>query len=183
MKNVSTSDIVLVVQKYSDYINCICRKYFIIGGTKEDLYEEGVIGLLEACKDYNGESVFDQRFDAFAKLCIRRQIFDAIKKSNTNKNKVLNESISFNMPDGTESQFMIDQLAGRTSSNDPLELFLEREKVDERIKICEGQLSDFEKQVLNHYLLGEKQSEIAKILGRDVKAIDNTIQRIKAKLK
>ena len=67
MKNVSTTDIVKIVQKYGDYINCICRKYFIIGGTKEDLYEEGVIGLLEACKSYNGESVFEQRFDSFAK--------------------------------------------------------------------------------------------------------------------
>ena len=81
MKNVSTSDIVEIVQAYSDYINRICHKYFIIGGTKEDLYEEGVIGLLEACKNYNGDSLFEPRFEPFAKLCIRRQIFDAIKKS------------------------------------------------------------------------------------------------------
>ena len=89
MNNVKPSDIVKIVQKYSDFINCICRKYFIIGGTKEDLYEEGVIGLLEACKNYNGEDLFEPRFEAFAKLCIKRQIFDAIKKSNTQKNKAL----------------------------------------------------------------------------------------------
>lgn len=183
MKNVSPSDIVEIVQKYSDYINCICRKYFIIGGTKEDLYEEGVIGLLEACKNYNGESVFEARFEPFAKLCIRRQIFDAIKKSNTQKNKVLNESLSININESDGNQSMLDVWSDRTTSNDPLDLFLDREKFNERIKICEGQLSEFEKQVLSHYLEGEKQSEIAKKLNKDVKSIDNTIQRIKSKLK
>lgn len=184
MNNVSPSDIVTIVQKYSDFINCICRKYFIIGGTKEDLYEEGVIGLLEACKNYNGESLFEARFDSFAKLCIKRQIFDAIKKSNTQKNKALNESISLvNISDSGDQQSMLDIWHDRTTSNDPLDLFLDREKFNERIKLCEKHLSKFEIEVLNHYLDGEKQSEIAKLLGRDVKSIDNTIQRIKAKLK
>ncbi len=184
MKNVSPSDIVEIVQAYSDYINRICHKYFIVGGTKEDLYEEGVIGLLEACKSYNGESVFEERFEPFAKLCIRRQIIDAIKKSNTQKNKALNESVSFvNLMESGNDKSMLDVWSDRTTSNDPLDLFLDKEKFDERIKLCEGQLSSFEKEVLRHYLDGEKQSEIAKVLGRDVKSIDNTIQRIKSKLK
>ena len=184
MNNVSPGDIVKIVQQYSDYINCICRKYFIIGGTKEDLYEEGVIGLLEACKNYNGESLFEVRFDAFAKLCIRRQIFDAIKKSNTQKNKALNESVSFvNLLDSGDSQSKLDVWFDRTMSNDPLDLFLDKEKYNERIKLCEKQLSAFEKEVFKHYLNGEKQSQIAKILNKDVKSIDNTIQRIKSKLK
>ena len=184
MKNVSTSDIVEIVQKFSDFINGICHKYFIIGGTKEDLYEEGVIGLLEACKNYNGESLFESRFEGFAKLCRKRQIFDAIKKANTQKNKALNESVSFvNLTKGNESQTMLDIWSDRTTSNDPLDLFLDKEKFNERIKICEKQLSNFEREVLNHYLDGEKQSEIALVMGKDVKSIDNTIQRIKSKLK
>lgn len=184
MNNVSPGDIVDIVQKYSDFINCICHKYFIIGGTKEDLYEEGVIGLLEACKNYNGESLFETRFDAFAKLCIKRQIFDAIKKSNTQKNKALNESVSFvNLLESGDQQSMLDIWADRTMSNDPLDLLLDKEKFNERIKLCEKNLSKFEIDVLNHYLDGEKQSEIARQLNRDVKSIDNTLQRIKAKLK
>ena len=184
MKNVSTDDIVLIVQQYSDFINCICHKYFIVGGTNEDLYQEGVIGLLEACKSFNGESLFDQRFDAFAKLCIKRQIFDAIKKSNTKKNKALNESVSIvNLLKDSEQHSMLDIWLDRTMSNDPLDLLLDREKFDERIAVCEKELSKFEREVLRHYLDGEKQSEIAAKLGKDVKSIDNTIQRIKSKLK
>jgi len=184
MKNVSTSDIVKIVQEYSDFIHHTCRKYFIIGGTKDDLYQEGIIGLLEACKNYNGESLFEERFEPFAKLCIKRQIFDAIKKSNTQKNKALNESVSFvNLTESGDSQSMLDVWSDRTTSNDPLDLFLDKEKFDERIKLCEGQLSEFEKEVLKLYLDGEKQSSIAKMLNKDVKSIDNTLQRIKSKLK
>ncbi len=184
MNNVSTSDVVEVVQKYNSYINMVCRRFFLVGGTNEDLFQEGVIGLLEACKNYNGESVFDERFDAFAKLCIKRQIIDAIKKANTQKNKALNESVSFlSFDDNGEELTKLDILFDRNTSNDPLELFIDKEIMNERLSLCQKTLSDFEKQVLSHYLNGEKQSEIAKSLNKDVKSVDNTIQRIKNKLK
>ena len=184
MKNVSTEDIVVIVQKYSDFINRICHKYFIVGGTNEDLYQEGVIGLLQACKNFNSDSLFDEKFEPFAKLCIKRQIFDAIKKSNAKKNKALNESVSIvNLMKDNEQKSKLEVWFDRTTSNDPLDLLLDREKFDERISLCENQLSKFEREVLTHYLDGEKQSEIAKKLGKDVKSIDNTIQRIKTKLK
>ena len=184
MKNVSTSDVVEVVQKYKSYITSICRRFYIVGGTSEDLFEEGVIGLLEACKNYNGESLFEEKFDAFAKLCIKRQIIDAIKKANTQKNKALNESISFvNFNESGDEFSKLEILLDRNTSNDPLELFIDKEITNERLKICEESLSSFEKVVLEHYLNGEKQSEIALNLNKDVKSIDNTIQRIKGKLK
>ena len=184
MKNVPTSDVVEIVQKYKSYINSICRRFYLTGGTAEDLFEEGVIGLLEACKNYNGESLFEERFDAFAKLCIKRQIIDAIKKANTNKNKVLNEALSLvNVTENGDEVSKLDMFLDRTTSNDPLEIFIDKEKVDEWLDLCDKHLSLFEKQVLGHYLAGEKQSEIAKNLDRDVKSIDNTLQRIKTKLK
>ena len=184
MNNVNPGDVVKIVQKYSSYVSLLSRKFFIVGGTPEDLFEEGVIGILEACKNYNGESLFEDKFDPFVKLCIKRQILDAIKKSNTGKNKALNESIPFVTYDHEgEEQSMLEILADRNTSNDPLDLFIDKEKVDERLKKCETRLSDFEKQVLNHYLAGEKQAEIAKSLNREVKSIDNTLQRIKTKLK
>ena len=89
MKNVLASDITKIVQKYKSYINSICRRFYIAGGTAEDLFEEGVIGLLEACQNYNGESLFEDRFDAFAKLCIKRQIIDAIKKAKQEGRRVI----------------------------------------------------------------------------------------------
>ena len=184
MKNVLASDIIEVVQKYKAYINSICRRFYIAGGTAEDLFEEGVIGLLEACQNYNGESLFEDRFDAFAKLCIKRQIIDAIKKANTNKNKVLNEALSLvNVTESGEEVSKLDMLLDRTTTNDPLELFIDKEKIDEWLDLCDKHLSAFEKEVLGHYLAGEKQSEIAKSLDKDVKSIDNTLQRIKTKLK
>ncbi len=184
MNNVNTSDVVKIVQKFSPYINGLCRKFFIVGGTSEDLYEEGVIGLLEACKNYNGETLFEPRFEAFAKMCIKRQIIDAIKSANAQKNKALNESVSLLFSDGEGGeQTILDIFSDRNTSNDPLEMFIDKEKITERKKICEKELSEFEKQVLSRYLAGEKQSEIAKNLSRDVKSIDNTIQRIKSKLK
>ena len=184
MKNVNPSDVVKVVQKYSKYINSLSRKYYIIGGTTEDLFEEGVIGIIEACNGYNGESLFEPKFDSFVKLCIRRQIFDAIKKANTGKNKALNESVPFTTFDEDgEEQTLLEVFADRNTSNDPLDLFIDKEKFNERMKKCEKKLTPYEKEVLEHYLDGEKQSEIAKSLNKEVKAIDNTLQRIKNKLK
>ena len=184
MKNVLASDIVEIVQKYKAYITSICRRFYLAGGTDEDLFEEGVIGLLEACQNYNGESLFEERFDAFAKLCIKRQIIDAIKKANTQKNKALNEALSLvNINESGDETSKLDIFLDRTTSNDPLELFIDKEKIDEWLDLCDKHLSLFEKQVLSHYLAGEKQSEIAKNLDKDVKSIDNTLQRIKTKLK
>lgn len=184
MNNVNPTDIVKIVQKYSRYVSLLSKKYFIVGGTREDLFEEGVIGILEACKSYNGESLFEDRFDPFVKLCIKRQILDAIKKSNAQKNKALNESIPFvTYDDEGDEHSMLEMFADRNSSNDPLDLFIDKEKVNERLAKCNKRLSDFEKQVLELYLSGAKQSEIAKNLDKNVKTIDNTLQRIKSKLK
>ena len=184
LKNVNPSDVVKVVQKYSKYVSSLSRKYYIVGGTTEDLFEEGVIGIIEACNDYNGESLFESKFDSFVKLCVKRQIFDAIKKANTGKNKALNESVPFTIfDDEGEEQTLLEVFADRNTSNDPLDLFIDKEKFDERMKKCEKKLSPYEKEVLKHYLDGEKQSEIAKNLNKEVKTIDNTLQRIKNKLK
>lgn len=184
MKNIDTSDVVKIVQNYSGYIKNVCRKFFIVGGTTEDLYQEGIIGLLEACKNYNGEDLFEPRFDAFVKLCIKRQIFDAIKKTQSKKNKALNESVSLVGVSETGDEISkLDIIADRTAICDPLEIFIDKEKFNEKMNLCERELSGFEKNVLSHYLAGEKQSEIAKNLDKNVKSIDNTLQRIKNKLK
>lgn len=184
MNNIDAGEIVKVVQKYSAYIKNVCRKFYIAGGTTEDLYQEGIIGLLEACKSYNGESLFEDGFDYFAKLCIKRQVFDAIRKTKNGKNKALNESVSLiGVTDNGEEISKLEIIADRTTICDPLELFIDKEKFNEKMQICERELSDFEKIVLKHYLAGEKQSEIAKSLAKSVKSIDNTLQRIKNKLK
>ncbi len=183
MNNVDPSEIVSIVQKYSGFVSAICRKYYIVGGTFDDLYEEGIIGILQACKNFKGESLSDDAFDPFVKLCIKRQIIDAIKNSNRKKNKPLNESISLTHSYGSnEDLSLMEILSDRNTSSDPLDLFIDKEKVSERLAFAQNDLSEFEKEVLKHYLSGEKQSEIAKSLNKNIKSIDNTIQRIKNKI-
>lgn len=183
MKNIDTDEIVEIVQKYSPYVSYLSKKYYIKDGTKDDLFEEGIIGILEACKNYKGESLFDDKFESFVKICIKREILDAIRKSNAQKNKVLNESISYNSyyKNGDEKS-ILDIAMDRNLSNDPLDIFIDKEKIQEKLLICENELNDFEKKVLKHYLNGEKQSEIARSLEKEIKLIDNTLQRIKSKL-
>ena len=184
MENVDPVDIVKIVQQYSPYVKYLSNKYFVKGGTEDDLFEEGIIGILQACKNYNGESLFEDKFSSFVKICIKRQILDAVKKSNAQKNKALNESISYSSFDfdGNEKS-MLEILSDRNFSNDPLDFFIDKEKIEEKLKICEKELNDFEKQVLRYYLDGQKQSEIAKTMNKEVKKIENTLQRIKAKVK
>ncbi len=184
MKNIDTSDVVKIVQDYSGYIKNLCRKFYLVGGTTEDLYQEGIIGLLEACKNFNGEDLFGSQFDAFVKICIKRQIFDAIKKTQSKKNKALNESVSLvGVTENGDEISKLDIISDRTTICDPLEMFIDKEKFYEKINLCEKELSEFENLVLSHYLSGEKQSEIAQELNKSVKSIDNTLQRIKNKLK
>ena len=184
MSNFDPKDIVRVVQDYTGYIASSCRRYYIIGGTTEDLFQEGVIGLLEACKNYKGETLFEPKFDAFAKKCIHRQIIDSIRHANTLKNKALNEAKTiYGVNENGDEMQTLEILPDRTTVNDPLEIILEKEKTKEQMGICNTTLSEFEKQVLYLRLNGESQSEIAKTLNKDVKSIDNTIQRIKGKLK
>lgn len=184
MENVNPSDIVEVVQKYKGFVSGICKRYYIIGSTKEDLFEEGIIGILEACKNYSGKSFQDSSFDPFVKMCIKRQLIDAVKKANTQKSKALNESLPLIVKDENgEEKSLLDSLTDLNNSADPLELFIDKEKYEEKIKACEGNLSDLEREVFRKYLQGEKQAEIAKDLNKSVKSIDNTLQRIKLKIK
>ena len=97
MKNVNAADIVKIVQEYSPYIKNLCHKYYINGGTPEDLYQEGIIGLLEACNNFNGDNLFEKKFEYFAKMCVKRQIIDAIRKAQNGGNLALNISPQ---PDG-----------------------------------------------------------------------------------
>lgn len=184
LKKVNPSDVVQVFQKYSSFISGVCHRYYIVGGTDEDLFQEGVIGILEACKSYNGESLFDEKFDSFVKVCIKRQIIDAIRSSNAQKNKPLNESVSIVTHDANGDEISrFEIISDRTTSNDPLDVFLGKEWFNEKLNRCKEKLNDFEMEVLERYLSGEKQSEIARNLNKETKAIDNSIQRIKSKLK
>ena len=171
-----------LLDKYKDLVNSKVGKYFIIGADKEDIIQEGMIGLYKAIKDFNDAK--QNSFKTFANLCIERQLITAIKTSNRQKHMPLNSYLSLNTTaydneddSGTE---LIEKFETGTIE-DPLETIMKKESYDEIQKIMHKSLSKFEKQVLDRYMQGESYELIAKRLDAPIKSVDNAIQRIRKK--
>ena len=183
MKNFEDEELInQLVENYASLIRGICRRFYITGGSSDDLYQEGMIGLLEACKKFDERrgTIGDDTFRAFATTCIKRQILDAIKHANTKKNQPLNNAIPIVRKNDEDEEFEIAEIG---VAADPEEVFISKEKQEERLKILEEALSPFEKQVLELYLDGLSTKDIAKELNKTPRSITNTIQRIKAKVR
>ena len=171
-----------LLRRYRHYARAKARSYFLAGADREDIVQEGMIGLYKAIRDFRGDR--STAFRAFAELCIRRQIITAIKMATRNKHSPLNSYVSLSRPashDDEESRSLADALAD-SAAPDPAELVISAEEV-EHIRSSVGELlSEFEIEVLRLYMDGKSYQEIADILGRHVKSIDNALQRIKRKL-
>ncbi len=180
----SSRELEELIESYASIIRSICRKYYLVGGSEEDLFQEGMIGLFQACKNFKSEEGYNsEQFKSFAKLCIKRQIYDAIKHANKKNNQPLNTYVPIIKVNSVNQEYEREDLMSIEDEYNPEDLFIDKEEHTEKIMLCKSKLSPFENQVLELYLAGERQSEIAKTLGRDVKSIDYTIQRIKNKLK
>ena len=171
-----------LVENYASLIRGICRRFYLVGGTSDDLYQEGMIGLLEAAKHFDETkgTIGDDTFKKFATTCIKRQILDAIKHANTKKNQPLNNSVPMVRKNDEDDEFEIAELG---VALDPEEVFITKEKQEERIKILSEKLSAYEQMVLDYYLDGLNTRTIAKNLNKTPRSITNTIQRIKNKVK
>ncbi|GKT21139.1 RNA polymerase sigma-H factor, partial [Aduncisulcus paluster] len=170
-----------LIKKYKNFVRAKARSYFLIGADREDIIQEGMIGLFKAIRDFRSEKI--SSFRAFAELCITRQIITAIKTATRQKHIPLNSYVSLNKPiyDEESERTLMDVLAGARVL-DPEELIISREEVHSiETKIGEV-LSDLEQEVLSDYLQGKSYQEIAEHLDRHVKSIDNALQRVKRKL-
>ena len=172
-----------IVSKYGETVNIKANKYYINGAEKDDLIQEGYIGLFKAIKNFKPEE--ENSFKNFANLCIERQMITAVKGSNRQKHIPLNSYISLNNStydneDGEQEGSLIDILSANTVE-DPLETITKNEYYQNVETSINSSLSKFEKQVLGEYLKGKSYVEIAKDLKSDTKAIDNAIQRIRKK--
>ncbi len=172
-----------LICKYKDLVNSKVNKYFIIGAEKEDIVQEGLIGLYKAVKDYNPDK--QNSFKSFANLCIERQLITAIKSSNRQKHMPLNSYLSLNMTafeneDGNNDTQIVDVLEN-TVIEDPLDTITKKEYFSSVENVIDSSLSDFEKKVLNRYVQGESYVKIAERLDAPVKSVDNAIQRIRKK--
>ena len=172
-----------LICKYKDLVNSKANKYFIIGAEKEDIVQEGLIGLYKAIKDYKPDK--QNSFKSFANLCIERQLITAIKSSNRQKHMPLNSYLSLNMTafeneDGNNDTQIVDVLEN-TVIEDPLDTITKKEYFSSVENVIDSSLSDFEKKVLNRYVQGESYVKIAERLDAPVKSVDNAIQRIRKK--
>lgn len=156
-----------LLEKYKPLVKRQARTMYLIGGENDDLIQEGMIGLFKAIRSYE-ES--EGTFFAFAELCITRQMYTAVQASNRKKHEPLNAYI----PLDDEPQI--------SAEPDPEELFIDQENLENRYDQIHRRLSDMEKLVLELYLEGKSYGQIAAVIGKNEKAVDNSIQRLKKKL-
>ena len=171
-----------LLAKYKPTVYMKTTKYYINGAEPEDLFQEGMIGLYKAIRDFDKEKEIS--FKNFAYLCVERQIMTAIKGSNRQKHALLNSAVSLNQAgfennDG-EMNDLIDVLDTHIIE-DPLETLTKHEYYSYVNDAIEKSLSDYEKDVLNRYIAGESYKEIAESLDTPIKSVDNAIQRIRKK--
>ncbi len=171
-----------IMDKYKNLVRSKAGSMYILGADKDDLIQEGMIGLFKAVRDY--DSGRDASFFTFAELCISRQMYSAIQAADRKKHRPLNSYISL-YGSGDEANTENEKLMGELADTglDPETLIIDRLNVEELEKRMEQELSLFEKQVLDLYITGMGYAQIAKVLGKDEKSTDNALQRTKAKVK
>ena len=170
-----------LLNKYKNFVRAKARSYFLIGADREDIVQEGMIGLYKAVRDFRSTRLTS--FRAFAELCITRQIITAIKTATRQKHKPLNSYVSLNKPvyDEESDRTLIDIIASGKISN-PEEIIIGKEDFS-TIEMKMGKmLSPLEMQVLKKYIEGKSYYEVAEELNRSVKSVDNALQRVKNKL-
>jgi len=177
----STEALEYLINKYKNFVRAKARSYFLIGADRDDITQEGMIGLYKAIRDFRADKL--SSFRAFAELCITRQIITAIKTATRQKHIPLNSYVSLNKPiyDDESDRTLLDVISG-SKVTDPEELIISREEFGDIEGKMEEILSDLEWKVLMSYLDGKSYHEIAVELHRHVKSIDNALQRVKRKL-
>lgn len=170
-----------IINKYKNFVKAKAKSYFLVGADKEDIIQEGMIGLYKAIRDFDGSKT--NSFKCFAEICITRQIIAAIKTATRQKHIPLNSYVSLNKPiyDEESDRTLMDIIAASIIT-DPEELIISKEELKNIESKMNEILSKLELQVLELYLNGKSYQYIADIIGRDVKSIDNALQRVKRKM-
>ncbi len=172
-----------LINKYRELVNIKVSKYYIIGAERDDIVQEGLIGLFKAIKSYKSD--MKNSFKSFANMCIERQLITAIKTSNRQKHMPLNSYLSLNISaydeEESESDTSLMDVIDTRLTEDPLDMLTKKEYYQTIEDTIDKSLSDFEKKVLNKYINGKSYVQIAQDLDTPVKSIDNAIQRIRKK--
>ena len=171
-----------LLTKYRAFARVKARSYFLVGADREDIVQEGMIGLYKAIRDFNPD--MQSSFRAFAELCVTRQIITAIKTATRQKHGPLNNYVSFSRPVGgdDDGERVLGDVIPTVAISDPADLVISGERIRALQAHFDEVLSDLETEVLRLYVEGKSYQEIAERLQRHVKSIDNALQRIKRKL-
>src|SRR4051794_33232058 len=171
-----------LLDKYRGFARSKAHSYFLVGADREDIIQEGMIGLYKAVRDFNPD--MQTSFRAFAELCITRQVITAIKTATRQKHGPLNNYVSFSRPVLTddEGERCLGDMLPVMAVSDPADLVISAERIRALQEHFDTVLSDLEAEVLRLYVDGKSYQEIAEVLKRHVKSIDNALQRIKRKL-
>ncbi len=177
----NTDALDFLITKYRLFVKAKARSYFLVGADKEDIIQEGMIGLYKAIRDFKGDKLAS--FRAFAELCVTRQIITAIKTATRQKHIPLNSYVSLDKPIyDEESERTLMDIITSPLSDDPMHAMINREEFNYLEEKMSEVLSELEQQVLALYLEGRSYFEISELLNRHVKSIDNALQRVKRKL-
>ena len=171
-KNGESEILDYLMEKYKNMVRKKARTMFLIGGENDDLIQEGMIGLFKAVRDYQPDR--DAAFQTFASICVDRQIYNAIQSSNRQKHQPLNSYISLSEQDGENEEHL-----GDNWGENPESIIIDQENVQDLEQEITATLSPMENQVLEYYLAGNGYGEIAQIMGKTPKSIDNALQRIR----
>ena len=169
-----------IVQRYKNFVRSKARSYFLMGADKEDIIQEGMIGLYKATRDYNRDR--EVSFKSFAELCITRQIISAIKGASRQKHIPLNSYISLNKPAYDDSERTLIEVLETEKNLDPEEVVINREQYALIKEVMEAVLSPLEWEVLRGYMDAKSYQEMAEEHHRSIKSIDNALQRVKKKM-
>ena len=169
-----------LVMRYNRLVRVCARPYFLAGGDSEDLIQEGMVGLLNAIREYDPGK--GSSFRTYAETCIRNRLLSAIRAAARDKHTPLNHYVSYETPllDGNTDSYPLS--ASRQPQQNPEDMLISREERRERLGTLKGQLSGFEAQILDLYLRGLSYVEIASEVDRSPKAVDNAVQRIRRKV-
>ncbi|WP_026523240.1 RNA polymerase sporulation sigma factor SigH [Butyrivibrio sp. MB2005] len=173
-----------IMNKYKDMVRSKAASMYILGADKDDLIQEGMIGLFKAVRDYDAGR--DASFRTFADLCVSRQMYTAIQASNRKKHAPLNSYISLYSKKGDydeDKEFSLDQILEDMKDTDPESMMIDKENTRDIEEFIENGLSEFEQSVLELHMTGMSYVEIARVLGKDEKSTDNALFRLKNKIR
>ena len=171
----------VLVKRYSRLVRVCSRPFFLVGGDSEDLIQEGMLGLLSAIRAYrSGDNAAS--FRTFAEVCIKNRLVSAVKSAASGKHTPLNSYISFETPSFDEIADYSSDSSSELSRNNPEDVLINREELQEILDTAKNQLSGFEAKILSFYLEGLSYQEIAVQIHRSPKSVDNAVQRIRRKL-